>query len=95
MKLHYTPTALKDLRAVHAYTESLGDTQNTEVFMSHLRLQVETLTDFPSLGKPGREEGTREFVVPKTPYIVSYYIEDDNVRVLAIVHNSRRWPGSI
>ena len=33
---------------------------------------VELLAQHPALGRPGRVEGTREWVVPDTPYLVPY-----------------------
>jgi len=46
----------------------------------------------PGLGRPGRVEGTRELVVPRTPYIVAYTVIDDQVMILSVIHSSRRWP---
>jgi toxin ParE1/3/4 len=53
---------------------------------------VENLADFPELGRIGRRDGTRELVIPGTPYIVVYRIRLASVRVLAVMHGARRWP---
>ena len=39
-----------------------------------------------------RVEGTRELVVPRTPYIVAYTVIGDEVMILSIIHSARRWP---
>ncbi len=45
------------------------------------------------IGRPGRVDGTRELVTSRYPsYIIAYKIDPDAVRILAIVHTSRRWP---
>ena len=55
---------------------------------------IGTLEDLPLIGKPGRIAGTRELVVPATPYVVAYRIEDEVIQILAIMHGAQRWPKS-
>jgi len=55
---------------------------------------VNQLTDSPAIGRPGRVAGTRELVIPGTPYIVPYRVRAGYVEVLRIFHGSRRWPTS-
>src|SRR5437763_12821883 len=56
--------------------------------------QVEFLTIHPAQGRPGRVPGTRELVIPSTPYIVAYSFHSrrDVVQVLAVIHGARLWP---
>jgi len=37
-------------------------------------------------------EGTRELVVPRTPYLVAYTVIDRQVVILAVLHHAREWP---
>jgi len=53
---------------------------------------VELLAQHPALGRPGRVEGTRELVVPDTPYLVPYRVRGHAVEVLRIFHGARKWP---
>jgi len=53
---------------------------------------VERLRDFPALGRPGRVIGTRELVVPGTPYIVPYRVRNDRLEILRVFHAARKWP---
>jgi len=53
---------------------------------------VQNLGNFPELGRTGRRDGTREVVIPGTPYIVVYRIRLASVRVLSVIHGARRWP---
>ncbi|HYM78957.1 MAG TPA: type II toxin-antitoxin system RelE/ParE family toxin [Candidatus Dormibacteraeota bacterium] len=55
---------------------------------------IESLRRFPSMGRPGRVMGTRELVVPRTPYIVPYRVRHDTVEILRVFHAARRWPKS-
>lgn len=53
---------------------------------------VDNLRRLPSIGRPGRVLGTRELVVPGTPYIVPYRVRNNAVEILRVFHGSRRWP---
>ena len=53
---------------------------------------VAQLARQPGLGRPGRVPGTRELVVLKTPYLVPYIVDGDQVIILRVFHTSRRLP---
>jgi toxin ParE1/3/4 len=50
------------------------------------------LLENPKLGAPGRIPGTRELVIPKTPYIVPYRVRGTKIEIARVYHTSRRWP---
>ncbi len=53
---------------------------------------VDRLADFPAMGRPGRVGGTRELVVPGTPYIIPYRVRKEKIEVLRVFHAARKWP---
>jgi toxin ParE1/3/4 len=53
---------------------------------------VASLADNPRRGRPGRVAGTRELVVPRTPYILVYTVGRDYVRIHRVLHGAQRWP---
>jgi toxin ParE1/3/4 len=53
---------------------------------------VERLAQLPNLGRPGRVAGTRELVVPGTPYIIPYRLRGDRLEVVAVFHARQKWP---
>ena len=53
---------------------------------------TQRLTEQPNMGRPGRVPGTRELVVPGTPYIVPYRLEGGTVQILHVLHATRKWP---
>lgn len=53
---------------------------------------LELLARHPAMGRPGRVEGTRELVIPGTPYIIPYRVRADRVEVLRVFHAARKWP---
>ena len=50
------------------------------------------LARHPALGRSGRVAGTRELVVPGTPFILPYRVREDAVEMLTVLHTARRWP---
>nr|WP_245903646.1 type II toxin-antitoxin system RelE/ParE family toxin [Humitalea rosea] len=56
---------------------------------------VAALTEFPGTGRPGRRSGTRELVVPRTPYIVPYRVRGDAVELLRVLHGRQRRPDGV
>lgn len=94
MNLRYTRRALADLDAARDYIAERNP-QAARLFGARLRGAIEELRAFPERGRPGRVAGTRELVVPRTPYVVAYRIEAASVDILAILHGARRWPAGL
>jgi toxin ParE1/3/4 len=57
-----------------------------------IREAVEHLAEYPAMGRPGRVPGTRELVVPGTPYIIPYRVRGGSVEILRVFHAARKWP---
>ena len=53
---------------------------------------VAQLAHQPGLGRPGRVPSTRELIVLRTPYLVLYIVDGDQVIILRVCHTSRRLP---
>jgi toxin ParE1/3/4 len=59
----------------------------------HILHNIEALlSEHPAMGRPGRIPGTRELVIPDTPFIVPYRVQDRTIQVLRVFHTARRWP---
>jgi toxin ParE1/3/4 len=91
LRLEWAIFAQADRTAIFDYIEA--DSPKAAIAVDErIREQVETLARFPQSGRPGRIEGTRELVISRTPYIVAYRITGKTVRILRVLHGSRRWP---
>ena len=44
--------------------------------------------------RPGRVPGTRELVIPRTPFVVPYRLKSDIIQILRVYHGAHRWPKS-
>jgi toxin ParE1/3/4 len=88
----WSPEALDDLAALRAYIAE-DDPAAAQRVALHILRNVETLLPrHPDMGRPGRVPGTRELVIPGTPFIVPYRVRDATIQVLRVFHGARRWP---
>ncbi|MHB8529627.1 MAG: type II toxin-antitoxin system RelE/ParE family toxin [Caulobacteraceae bacterium] len=55
---------------------------------------TDRLALYPNLGREGRVAGTRELVIPRTPFIAVYRLGPDQVEILRLLHGAQRWPRS-
>ena len=88
----WSPEAIADLAALRAYIAQHDPAAAQRVAL-HIIRNVETLLpNSPEMGRPGRVPGTRELVIPRTPYIVPYRLIGNTIQVLRVFHGARRWP---
>lgn len=52
------------------------------------------LYQHPYAGRIGRARGTRELIIPDTPYIAAYRVDGQEILVLRMLHMARRWPAT-
>jgi len=91
LTIRWTRQAIADLDYVFDFvaTDNPGAAR---VLIDTIDRATATLAVHPQLGRPGRIPGTRELVVPRTPYIVAYRLDRGAVEILAVIHGARRWP---
>jgi toxin ParE1/3/4 len=92
--VRYTKRAIADLEEARAYI-ALDQPAATEAMALRIRSAIDGLRQFPERGRPGRLPGTRELVVPRTPFVVPYRVRARRVEILGILHGARAWPDSI
>jgi toxin ParE1/3/4 len=68
------------------------DPQATARMVERIVTSVERLAVHPALGRPGRVPGTRELVVPGTPYLIPYRVRGESVEILRVFHGARKGP---
>jgi toxin ParE1/3/4 len=56
---------------------------------------VELLETHPEIGRSGRILGTRELIVPDTPYIVPYRVRNERLELVAVFHGRQKWPSKL
>jgi len=89
--LEWSLYAIDDRTAIFDYIET--DSPEAAVMIDdRIEAAAEKLEQFPEMGRSGRIEGTRELVIPGTPYIAAYRILGRTVRILRVLHGAQRWP---
>ncbi len=91
MKLVWSRPAIRDLREIGAYIGAESE-RGAAFIEEQIQQESKLIGRFPRIGRPGRRKGTRERVVPDTPYILIYKVLRGRVRVLRVYHSARRWP---
>lgn len=91
MKVVWRRTARDDLLTARRYIAEHNPRAAARVF-ERIRTSVRRLAERPNLGRPGRVEGTRELVVPNTPYLVVYAVLQEELDILAVLHHAQDWP---
>lgn len=93
MRIFWTRLAVTDIRSARDYIAEENPSAAARVVGS-VQKSARVLSRYPDIGRLGRVPGTRELVVPGTPFIISYRIRERGVEVLAVIHGARRWPES-
>ena len=94
MKVSWLPRALRRLEQAHRYIQQDKPLAAADP-ARRIWERAERLGDFPELGRVGRLPGTRELVLPNSPFILLYRIHADRVEILTILHGARRWSESM
>jgi toxin ParE1/3/4 len=88
MRIRWTPAAASDLEEISNYLQERHP-QYWRPTILKLYNEIRSLKQWPSRGRPGREEGTRELLFPPLPYIAVYRVREEMVEVLRIFHGAR------
>ena len=89
MRVRWLRAALNNLDAESDYIGQDNPAAAEELICTIVEA-TERLKRYPALGRPGRVTGTRELVVPGTPYIVPYRIRTGIVEIIRVFHAARK-----
>jgi len=94
MNILWSPEAIDDLILLRAYIAEDNPAAARGVALHIIHNIEQLLPNNPQMGRPGRVPGTRELVIPKTPYVVPYRLQRNVIQILRVYHGARRWPES-
>ena len=89
MKTTWSRRAIQHLVALRDYIAA--DSPNSaELVAERILESVKLLATQPHIGRPGRILGTRELVVPGTPYVIPYRVQGEVLELIAVLHFTSR-----
>lgn len=94
MTVVWSPRAIDHLTHLRAYI-ARDNSDAADRTARLLLAAVERLAELPSLGRPGRLAGTRELLVPQTPFVIPYRLRGDHLEIIAVFHARQRWPSRL
>lgn len=91
MRIRWTPAAAADLEHIKDYLKEhyphLAQSTATQLYEA-----IRSLKASPHRGRKGREEGTRELVFTRLPYIAVYRVREQDIQILHIYHGAQDRP---
>jgi len=91
MYIRWTPAAADNFEHIKNYL-SERHPQFVQSTVLAVYEAIRSLKTYPQRGRPGREEGTRELVLSRLPYIVAYRIKEETIEILYIHHGAQNRP---
>ncbi len=91
MKVRWLAGARDDLESIGRYIAQDNPAAAYRT-VAGIEAAVNLLEHHPHMGRDGRVGKTRELVVTGLPYIIPYYLYQNEIRILAVMHEARKWP---
>lgn len=91
MRIEWLPRAV---RSFERQIDHVADHNPTAAIAlgDAIETTIARLSSYPDSGRPGRVPGTRELVIPGTPYVVVYRVEPYAAVILRVLHGAQEWP---
>lgn len=91
MKVVWSRRAIQHLTYLREYIQKDSE-QNAALVAKRILKAADFLQSHPEMGRPGRIVGTRELIVPDTPYIIPYRVRRKRLELIAVFHGRQKWP---
>jgi len=92
MRIQWTEPASRDLISIGDYTRKHLGVARARATALQISDGVNSLKQFPDLGRIRRRSGTRELVFPGLPFLAVYRHREEEIEVIRILHGAQRWP---
>ncbi len=89
MRIRWTRAAAEDLEHIKDYLSEHHPELAHSTVLERYEV-IRSLKNSPYRGRPGREEGTRELVFTRLPFIAAYRVNEQTVEVLHIFHGAQQ-----
>lgn len=89
-RLEWTTPAADELEAAQTYYHTLNPIA-ARMLARRIVEAARRLREYPQIGRLGLRAGTREWVVPRTPYVLVYRATARAVEILHVWHAAQDW----
>lgn len=88
--LKWTIPAFNDFMVfVNYYRYEAGVTISTR-FADTVEKSLTTLSEMPTIARPGHKIGTRQYVMQDFPFLIEFRVRGSSLEILAFLHQSRK-----
>ena len=94
MKIVWSRRVIRHLVRLREYIQKDSE-QSAAMVADRILKAVALLASHPEIGRPGRIVGTRELVIPDTPYVVPYRVRRERLELIAVFHGRQKWPSRL
>lgn len=95
MRIVWTRRFLNELEAIGDYIAERSPKGAARIVNEIYSKTDRLLSANPFIGRSGEIAGTRELVIPTTPYVVAYRVTDTYIEVLFVQHGAQEWPDEV
>jgi len=88
MRLRWLPAAAEDLREIHAFL-SVNSPAAAHQVVNEIYDAILMLSKTPYMGRPNEARDTRDLILARIRYKVTYRVHREAVEILYIRHGSR------
>ena len=92
MRVRWTEAAVRDLTAICDYIQTHSSVESARKVALRIYESLNSLLQFPNMGRRGKKNGTRELVIRGIPFLAIYRVSEEVVEVVRILHGAQRWP---
>lgn len=90
LRLEWSTPAADELEAAQSYYHGLNP-MAARLMARRIVDAAKRLREQPQIGRPGLCDGTREWVVSQTPYVLVYRHTTQAVEILHVWHTAQDW----
>lgn len=87
-KIEITPEAEQDIFFIASEIKQQNNSAIAKHTLTEIKNQLNTLAEYPEIGRVGGCEGTREIVMSGMPYIAIYEQTDSSVVVVRVLRGA-------
>ncbi len=92
MRIRWTGDAIRDFTNICDYIDQRAGAATARRVARAIHHSLDSLENFPELGRTGRMPDSRELVFTGLPYLAIYRIRGEAVEILRILHGAQIWP---